>query len=560
MAVALLNCSICPGQPSFSDTSHLLTHISSKGHLSEFHKLQVRSYQDIAAGVELATYSHWYQQHNIDRLLSERMQMKENKQAKKRRVSVAARNACVPQPGIFDHAQLNPPLPPKRPGRPKTQTQTQTQTQTHYPTQRRSTRGKQARRAVDDTDSDFSPVKPSRRRTSRVQGYSPVKRSPSSDDAYPSHDDCLVGGEPSGPILATPEHMKLKGTVWPGMDLFDAATQEMQQKRNQKKDASVLRHMERLAALVEPTEVVYSPRGNSILKARHIDDLEDESSLVEGESPVPKAKQPPRPRKRRPLAERDVNAPRLVKRKVKAGAPKKYADLPFAQGLPPLPHLPSSSTGDSYGLGSRYFPTEDDDEDVKPSIQAVEPRKRPPPFEVFADGSPTYHGSMSRSAHRNPLQPGTRGYGNATFQQLPKVSASWLQPQYQSALQFTDPYASYRPVVQEYQAFYETHIDDENMLPLAGPPAAFRGGGTNPLAWKSPVRPPTEPGLPPSDSPFGNFFALFQGGSPGDDPFVTTKNPLAAALPHLESEQHHILVKEKATQLANGGTSNDTEV
>ncbi|KIW82900.1 hypothetical protein Z517_02143 [Fonsecaea pedrosoi CBS 271.37] len=550
MALDLLNCSICPGQPSFSDTSHLLTHVSSKGHLSEFHKLQVRSYQDIAAGVELAKYNHWYQQHDIDRLLSERMQMKENKQAKKKRASAATRNTCEPQPGIFDYVQLNQPLPPRRPGRPKAQTQTQTQ--------RRSTRNKQATRAVDDSDSDFSPVKPSRRRTSRLQAYSPIKQSPFSDDDYPSRNDRPAEDNRPAPVLATPEHMKLKGTVWPGMDLFDAATQEMQQKRNQKKDASVLRRMERLAALVEPTEVVFSPRGTNVLKARHIDDLEDGSSLVEGETPVPKVKQPPRPRKRRPLAEKDVNAPRLVKRKVKAGVPKRYADLPFAQGLPPLPYLPSSSTGDSYGLGSRYFPTEDEEEDIKPAMQSLAPHKRPP-FEVFADGSPTYHASMSRSGNRNPLQSGSRGYGNTTFQQLPKVSTPWLHPPYQSALQFTDPFASYRPVSQEYHAFYETHIENENMPPLPGPPLTFRGTGTNPLAWKSPVRPPTDPGLPPSDSPFSSIFALFPSGSPDDDPFVMTKNPLAGALPHLESEQPHVLVKEMSIPLANTGTSNDAE-
>ncbi|EXJ53776.1 uncharacterized protein A1O5_13025 [Cladophialophora psammophila CBS 110553] len=554
MAAALLSCSICPGQPSFSDTSHLLTHVSSKGHLSEFHKLQVRSYQDIAAGVELATYGHWYQQHDIDRLLSERMQMKENKQAKKRRASAAVRNAGVPQPGTFDHAQLNPPLPPKRPGRPKAQTQTQTQMQ------RKRSRGKKARRDDNDSDPDFTPVKPPRHRAHRLQGYSPVKHSPFSDDVYPSLDDCPAEDEPSGPILATPEHMKLKGTVWPGMDLFDAASQEMQQKRNQKKDASVLRRMEKLAALVEPTEVVYSPGGSNVLKARHIDDLEDGSSLVDGETPIPKVKQAPRSRKRKPLAERDANAPRLVKRKAKANAPKRYADLPFAQGLPPLPYLPSSSTGDSYGLGPRYFPAEDDEDDVKPPIQAFAPRKRPPPFEIFADGSPGYHGNMTRGGTRNPLQSGSRGYGNGSFQQLPKVSTPWLQPQYQSVLQYTDSYTSYRPVAQEYQAYYETHVENENIPPLVGPPIAFRGAGANPLAWKSPIRPPTDPGLPPSDSPFGSFFGMFASGSPGDDPFVTTKNPLAGALQHLEGVQYQVPVKEKSSPPADRRTSNGTEV
>jgi hypothetical protein len=85
MAATLLNCSICPKQPTFSDTSHLLTHVSSKGHLSNLHKLQVRSYQEISAGHQLAAYNQWYQQHDLGHLLSERMVQKESTRATKRR-------------------------------------------------------------------------------------------------------------------------------------------------------------------------------------------------------------------------------------------------------------------------------------------------------------------------------------------------------------------------------------------------------------------------------------------------------------------------------------------
>ena len=81
----LLNCSICPKHPTFSDTSHLLTHVSSKGHLSFLHKLQVRSHQEISAGHQLAAYNQWFQQHDLSRLLSERMLHKEGKKANKRR-------------------------------------------------------------------------------------------------------------------------------------------------------------------------------------------------------------------------------------------------------------------------------------------------------------------------------------------------------------------------------------------------------------------------------------------------------------------------------------------
>jgi hypothetical protein len=85
MAATLLNCTICPKQPTFSDTSHLLTHVSSKGHLSNLHKLQVRSHQEISAGHQLGDYNQWYQQHDLGRLLSERMLQKESKKATKRR-------------------------------------------------------------------------------------------------------------------------------------------------------------------------------------------------------------------------------------------------------------------------------------------------------------------------------------------------------------------------------------------------------------------------------------------------------------------------------------------
>lgn len=92
MASSLLRCSICPKKPSFSDVSHLLTHVGSKGHLSHLHKLQVRSHQEICAGHELAAYDRWYQQHGLGHLLSERMLQKESKKSNKRGRSITQRH------------------------------------------------------------------------------------------------------------------------------------------------------------------------------------------------------------------------------------------------------------------------------------------------------------------------------------------------------------------------------------------------------------------------------------------------------------------------------------
>lgn len=58
------------------------------------------------------------------------------------------------------------------------------------------------------------------------------------------------------------EMSKLKGLVWPGMNLFDSATPEMRRKRNQRKDGSVLEHMKSTSAAVEPAELVWTLEGD----------------------------------------------------------------------------------------------------------------------------------------------------------------------------------------------------------------------------------------------------------------------------------------------------------
>ncbi|KAI4275134.1 MAG: hypothetical protein LQ337_003427 [Flavoplaca oasis] len=76
-----LHCHICPKQPDFSDVSHLLTHIGSKGHLSNYFKAQVRSNQDASVRQQLDVYERWYAEHQIEKLLSQRMVLKDSKKA-----------------------------------------------------------------------------------------------------------------------------------------------------------------------------------------------------------------------------------------------------------------------------------------------------------------------------------------------------------------------------------------------------------------------------------------------------------------------------------------------
>lgn len=85
----LRTCTICPKSARFSDVSHLLTHIGSKGHLSNLHTLQIKSNQDLAAAHRLAVFDQWYQEHDMANLLSVRMRQKEEKRATKKAMQQA---------------------------------------------------------------------------------------------------------------------------------------------------------------------------------------------------------------------------------------------------------------------------------------------------------------------------------------------------------------------------------------------------------------------------------------------------------------------------------------
>jgi len=55
---------------------------------------------------------------------------------------------------------------------------------------------------------------------------------------------------------------KLKGIIWPGMDLFDSATPEMKRMRNQRKDNTVLEDMIATSLASEPAEVSFHANGD----------------------------------------------------------------------------------------------------------------------------------------------------------------------------------------------------------------------------------------------------------------------------------------------------------
>ena len=100
------------------------------------------------------------------------------------------------------------------------------------------------------------------------------------------------------------EMTKLKGVIWPGMDIFDSATPYMRRKRNQKKESSVLERLEQDSQQVDPTEKIYT-NSCELRKQRKITGRVDLSSSPEMESRPPLTKS--RSLKRVPLEDKDVN-------------------------------------------------------------------------------------------------------------------------------------------------------------------------------------------------------------------------------------------------------------
>ena len=79
-----LKCTLCPKRPNFSDVSHLLTHISSKSHLSHRFKTELKALSEPECQERVRVYEEWYERHGIRALLAERMSTKDQKPAAKR--------------------------------------------------------------------------------------------------------------------------------------------------------------------------------------------------------------------------------------------------------------------------------------------------------------------------------------------------------------------------------------------------------------------------------------------------------------------------------------------
>ncbi|KAH0338029.1 hypothetical protein KCU81_g7834, partial [Aureobasidium melanogenum] len=270
-----LVCGICPHQPTFCDLSHLLTHISSKAHLSTYYKLKVRSGSDNAARQSVEGYDIWYAENDIESFMSERMKHKEER--KKIKTEALSNVKTIKQ-------------------------------EVHSPTVTPSSA------SYDDTASVYPhpyaafapmyswaahPYLYPRQDSAFVEAYDqeapsdvsliPRKRKIKAEAPHTGEDDEHDDDDTS----------KLKGIVWPGMGLFDAATPELKKKRNQKKDISVSDRLATMSEGIQKEELIFSPSG-SLCKKRVISGQpQAEDDLLPGEElPVRAAKAKKAPRKK----------------------------------------------------------------------------------------------------------------------------------------------------------------------------------------------------------------------------------------------------------------------
>lgn len=104
-----LICILCPNKPTFSDQSHLLTHVSSKSHLAAQFKLQHSG--KIEDKRTLDRYKLWSDNNGVDKLVADRIAAKElKKPAKKQRlatIEVSVECCLLLPPASLDQPLMN---------------------------------------------------------------------------------------------------------------------------------------------------------------------------------------------------------------------------------------------------------------------------------------------------------------------------------------------------------------------------------------------------------------------------------------------------------------------
>lgn len=205
------------------------------------------------------------------------------------------------------------------------------------------------------------------------------------DPFVDEHDSLTYSNSNDADKERADEIARLKGVLWPGMDIFDSATEQMKRKRNQKKDLSILKMMEKTSMGVEPTEFVFSPTG-VLRKQRVISGNVEDSSPLKGETPIPK-KRANRPK--RVLSQMDPNAQRGADGKRAKKNVKRDRDTFGETGIQQSLYTPSRATAQAFGRLGGQISIGDDMEEFALALRGHDFRQHNK-LAVFRDmpGSP----------------------------------------------------------------------------------------------------------------------------------------------------------------------------
>ena len=329
-----LCCNICPQEPDFSDLSHLLTHVSSKGHLSHHLKAQLRGRHEVDIRWKLEVYDQWYEQYNIEQLLSQRLSAKVSKQGVEKEYGKSTKptrrsrnrksrfksstsphlqpspvknepaidpqlsNSHVrPQPMSEFSIDSTQPYHDDKP-QPYVPRMSDWQIDTHAASQQNcySPSNTDPGKGLDNdcfrsfvrspSRADFLELPETKR---HIPWSQPLQTEDQPGRLQGFHARALfqVERKDHHSLEADPLHSPtLKGIRWPGMSLFDSASLDAQRLRNQKKDRSILEQMAQNSMSVEQMEDIYWPDGS--LKKRRLITGNVDSSPTSQPSPMPK--------------------------------------------------------------------------------------------------------------------------------------------------------------------------------------------------------------------------------------------------------------------------------
>jgi hypothetical protein len=375
-----LQCIICPKRPQFCDLSHLLTHVASKAHLASQFGLKVRSDANPHAADLLKEYDEWYEARGLGSLLSARLDSKEQRKKRKpydtpmftdtqssKRIkqenpvepigfsTPAARSisGCIDPrlDGSYNGSRMKEVASPVTPIRwTAVNSNERTRTGPILRSMQTSIDGKTTEflpvgnesELGDNNNLSMYPVTPIQFRRKKDAGDPKWMSQETPDPFVESGHRTRTSGKPGKKESngsRADELARLKGVLWPGMDCFDAATQDMRRRRNQKKDGTVLKQMEITSALIEPSELIFSPSG-TFVKERVITGNVEEDTPLKGETPIPPRRQT---RIKGALARADPNVPRAMDRKRQKTAAHKGRKIVSDDSAQEAYHSPSLS-------------------------------------------------------------------------------------------------------------------------------------------------------------------------------------------------------------------------